>query len=300
VCSFIFLVFSGYTVTDLLFDHSASTLLIPGKKTSHAQYFQSKGIQLEYPDEKPIIAVQGRRDQTIYLPAELVTGNELDPKIRQMLPQIASFKPDARDEAIEKVKEFLTPGKQRSTGGSLLPAVGVFLDDERIVAQAKVLPAPALMAAGVTIPPQNADHWAPVLGKANFKVEPKQANILNVVVFFSDRIQKNAASRVYARIRDCVNKFNTHFRFSNNPLREINTGDNEKHWGEYEKFLPSNKRDNLFILDFTKPYKGMDPAYPVIKQMLGRGGYLSSVSPNGLVVFIRTLHILTDHSIFSL
>jgi hypothetical protein len=77
---------------------------------SHAEYFKSvKNIQLEHPKARPMIAVLGQRKQTIYLPAELVTGNELDPRVREQLPKIASFSPDVRTKAIENIKAFLTP-----------------------------------------------------------------------------------------------------------------------------------------------------------------------------------------------
>lgn len=54
-------------------------------------------------------------------------------------------------------------------------------------------------------------------------------------------------------------------------------GDNEKHWGPIERCLssPSGSRKNIFVLDFTKPRGALDPAYPVIKQMLSSHGFLS-------------------------
>ena len=69
---------------DLDFDHSAASLPIPDKKISHQEYFQSKGITLEYPSEKPMIVVEGRQKRPIYLPPELVT-------VRIILFWIATF-----------------------------------------------------------------------------------------------------------------------------------------------------------------------------------------------------------------
>jgi hypothetical protein len=268
------LFFEGYTVTDLDFEHSPNTLPVQGKGISHTQYFESKGVVLEYPDAKPLVAVQGRQKSTIYLPGELVMGNELDPKVREMLPQIASFTPAIRNKAIDKVKTFLKPGTQRSTGGSLLPAIGVFLEDERIVTQAKVLPAPTLVAAGITIPQRNAEHWAPMLGRANYNIDPKQAVQFNVVLFHHSRLGGGALA-VYGRIRDFVNSLRTYFRFGTKPYAIIEAGDNEAHWGAFEKYFSGKAPDNLFVLDFVKPRAALDPAYPVVKHMLARSGYMS-------------------------
>lgn len=241
---------------------------------SHAEYFKKKGVVLEYPNAKPMVAVEGRQKSTIYLPAELVMGNELDPRVREMLPQIASFTPEVRNQAVEKVKAFLQPGTQRGTGGSLLPAIGVFLGDKRIVAKAQVLPAPTLMAAGVTIPKHNAEHWAPVLGRANFNIDPKKAVQLNVVVFHHPHLHA-CAIQVYERIRDFLNNFHAQYRFGTRPYALVETGDNERHWGAFERYFAAKAPDNLFVLDFVKPRAALDSAYPVVKQMLAKSGYLS-------------------------
>lgn len=218
-----------------------------------------------------MVAVLGRRDQTIYLPAELVTGNELDEKVRQKLPQIASFTPDVRNEAIETIKVFLTPGAQRND--ALLPATGIILKNERITAEARVLPVPRILAAGISVPERNKEFWAPVLGKAKFDVNPKSATKLNVVLFHNNRLRD--VSKVFETIRDLVNSFNSHYRFGNTAHAIVPVGDNERHWGEVEKFFSSNVPQNLFVLDFVLPKQSLDPAYPVVKQMLGRSGYLS-------------------------
>lgn len=263
-------------VTGLDFQNSANSLPVPSKGISHAEYFKQKGITLQFPDAKPMIAVEGRRKQTIYLPPELVAGNELDPKVKEMLPQIASFTPATRNAAIEKVKKFLKPGAQRSTGGSLLPATGVFLQDKRIVTEAKVLPAPMLSAAGVQIPKEKAEFWVPCLGKANFSVDPKKAVQFNVVIFHHPRLGQGAM-RVYQCIARHVNSLKTYYRFADKPYASIATGDGPSHWGAVEKYFGSGKvPQNLFVLDFVKPQRtALDPAYPVIKQMLAVSGFLS-------------------------
>lgn len=94
----------GYTVVKLDFDNSPNSLPVPDKGISHTKYFQQKGIELKYPDSKPMVVVLGRHDQSIFLPAELVCGTELDVKVCEMLPQIASFPPEKRNQAIEEIK----------------------------------------------------------------------------------------------------------------------------------------------------------------------------------------------------
>lgn len=78
-----------YSVVDFKFDYSAETLpvgglKIDGKQVSHARYFEErKNIRLKYPRARPMIEVLGRRkDQKIFLPAELVCGNELDADVK--------------------------------------------------------------------------------------------------------------------------------------------------------------------------------------------------------------------------
>lgn len=267
-----------YSVTDLVFDHSASTLPVEGLGMYHSEYFQQrKGITLKYPDAKPMVAVLGRRDMTIHLPAELVAGNELDRRVREQLPQIASYKPEARNKAIETIRSYLVPGAQKTKGaGGLLPALGVQVSDDRISAKAKVLPLPMMMAAGVPVPPQKKDNWAPILNGANFNVHPGQANTLNVVVVYHERLERGA-SRVFSRIRDFVNRYKATYRLSQEPFRMVRAGDREKHWEQVEKTFsdPSLNTENLFVLDFTKPRGALDTAYPVIKQMLTKHGYIS-------------------------
>lgn len=98
---------------------------------SHLEYFRSKNVILQHPDAKPMIKVKGRRqNQDIFLPPELVTSVELEPRVREMLPLIASYKPDKRFDALQKIKQFLTPGAQTTRGREgLLPSLGVRLKD---------------------------------------------------------------------------------------------------------------------------------------------------------------------------
>jgi hypothetical protein len=243
---------------------------------SHLDYFTNrKNIRLEYPDEMPMVAVMGRRNETIYLPPELVTGNELDASVREQLPQIASFKPDRRNAAIEKMKSYLIPGAQTSPGASgLLPAIGVVLHTERLSCQAEVMAVPALVAAGVRIPERNRDHWAPLLSKAVFNIGPSQSVNMNVIVVVNSKI-KQSANAVYGKIRDIVNGHKAHYRFGQNPYAVVEAGDNQQHWGAVEKYFSQSLPANIFVLDFCKSKSGSDPAYPVIKHMLCKSGHLS-------------------------
>jgi hypothetical protein len=70
--------FSGYTIKDLDFKNSPVSLPIPGKNISHQQYFAAKGIKLEYPNEKPMIVVEGRQKMSIFLPPELVAVRDFE------------------------------------------------------------------------------------------------------------------------------------------------------------------------------------------------------------------------------
>jgi hypothetical protein len=213
-----------YSVTDLIFEHSAASMPVEGLGMSHADYFaKRKNIKLKHPKFKPMIAVLGRRNQTVYLPAELVAGNELEPRVKQQLPMIASYKPFDRNAAVQKIRAYLIPGAQSSKGRSgLLPAIGIQLADQLLGAQAEVLPLPMMMAAGVQVPASRAENWAPMLIKASFKVQPKESNVLKVIVFYNDKIQ--GAMKVYDRIRDHVNGFNSTYRFSDRPVQFIGAG----------------------------------------------------------------------------
>jgi hypothetical protein len=244
---------------------------------SHAEYFAVvKKVDLKFPDAQPMVAVLGRNKQTIHLPAELVTGNELDPRVREQLPKVASFQPERRTRAIEKIKAFLIPGAQRSKGaGGLLPAIGIILESDQLKATAEVLPLPRMIAAGVEVPKKMAENWAPILSRANFNIDPKRVLTLNVVVFYHLKL-RSAVIRVYNQIRDLVNSFKSFYRFGEHPLALQEVGDNGRHWGEVERYFSQKMPSNIFVLDFVKPSQGtLDPAYPVVKQMLTAKGYLS-------------------------
>jgi hypothetical protein len=214
-----------YSVIELLFKESANSLKIPDKKISHAQYFESKGHKLKYPDAKLMVAVQGRRKMTIYFPAEMVAGNELDSRIKERLPSIASFTPDERKAAIDKVSKYLTPGAQKTKdAGGLLPALGIQLGNgSRINATARVLPIPAIIAAGVTIPGHKGENWAPLLTKASYTVDPKSATVLNIVLVCHNQLIRSS-SKVYNRIRDMVNKYGGKYRMGEKPFVTVEAG----------------------------------------------------------------------------
>jgi hypothetical protein len=214
-----------YSVTDLVFDHSAASMPIEGLGISHADYFSKrKGIELKYPDAKPMIAVLGRRNQTIYLPAELVAGNELERRVKEQLPMIASYRPEARNAAIDKIRSYLIPGAQKSKGaGGLLPALGIFLKSDRLSAKAQVLPLPMMLAAGVEVPKSRGENWAPMLNRASFNVNPKSSNTLNVILVYNEKLERGAR-QVYDKVRDLVNKYNASYRFSQEPLEMVKAG----------------------------------------------------------------------------
>ena len=144
--------------------------------------------------------------------------------MQEQLPQIASYKPDARNEAIEKIRDYLVPGAQKTKGaGGLLPSMGVQIKDGRVSARAKVLPLPMVMAAGVQVPENRKENWAPLLNRANFNVNPGEANVLNVIVVYHERLQ-SGAGRVFSQIRNFVNSYSSTYRFSQEPFRMIKAG----------------------------------------------------------------------------
>jgi hypothetical protein len=214
-----------YSVTDLVFDHSAASMPIEGLGINHAEYFSKrKKIELKYPDAKPMIAVLGRRNQTIYLPAELVAGNELERRVKEQLPTIASYKPEARNAAIDKIRSYLIPGAQKSKGaGGLLPALGITLKSDRLSAKAQVLPLPMMLAAGVQVPKSRGENWAPMLNRASFNVDPNSSNTLNVILVYNEKLERGAR-QVYDKVRDLVNRYNASFRFSQEPLEMVKAG----------------------------------------------------------------------------
>ena len=251
--------------------------MVPEQKINHDQYFKNKGVRLEYPDHVPMVTVLGRQDREIFLPAELVTGTELDTNVREQLPMIASFKPEIRNSAIDKVRDFLVPGAQTTkNAGGLLPALGVRLENKRLPVAAKILSVPAMMAAGVAVPERNAENWAPVLGKANFRVNANSSTKLNAVIFHSDMIDARDVRSVFQRICRMVNNFAAKYQFAETPTALVNTGKrDDAHIGEVAKYFSGSGKDNVFVLDFVKPRGSADTAYPVIKHLLAKTGHLS-------------------------
>lgn len=172
---------SGYTVTNLDFSNSARTLMIPDLGISHEEYFRKKGIRLEHPNDPPMVALPGRRNQTIHLPAELVMGNDLDPQVREQLPMIASFQPQRRREALEILAKFLVPGAQTTKGASgLLPVAGITLSNNRLQVPVSVLPPPQLQIAGMRV--AATASFGRAINGARFNVRPGEVNELQVVL----------------------------------------------------------------------------------------------------------------------
>lgn len=269
-----------YSIVALHFDHSANSLPVEGlkinnKAVSHAEYFEKrKNIVLKYPNACPIIECLGRRKNTIFLPAELVCGDELAQDVKVMLPTIASYTPEKRNLAIEEIKNYLKPGAQTTKSASgLLPACGIVLSEDRLQAKATVLPVPVLLAAGVKVPSRNAENWAPVLTRANFNIDSCKAVKLNVVVFHSKKL-RNGTREVFNTIKNLVNGFQASYVFSES-VELVETEENERHWGAVERYFSGKPKENLFVLDFTKPRGTLDLAYPVIKMLLTKAGHLS-------------------------
>jgi hypothetical protein len=249
--------------------------MIPDLNMSHAKYFKDrKGNPLEHPEATPLVQVLGRHDQAIFLPAELLTRNELETRVREQLPQWASFKPEQRRAAIEKIRNFLVPGAQRTRGaGGFLPALGIVLDDNLVKCNATVLEIPDMIIAGVPVPQRKAESWAPLVQKANFEIEAKHQNTLKVIVFHHKQV-RDGAKKVFYTIRDMVNQHNSHYTFDREPAKMIEFDTDTSHWGSVERELSptSNVPSNVFVLSFVKPREQADRAYPVVKQILGAGG----------------------------
>ncbi|KAL7574615.1 hypothetical protein ACA910_002967 [Epithemia clementina (nom. ined.)] len=267
----------GYTIVGLDFEHSPRSLPVPDQKISHAEYFKNKGVVLKYPDHVPMVTVLGRQDREIFLPAELVTGTELDTSVREQLPLIASFKPDTRTKAIDKVRDFLVPGAQTTkNAGGLLPALGIRLENRRLPVACKILGVPAMMAAGIAVPERNAENWAPLLSKANFKVNANSATSLNVVIFYSNMLNERDVRSVFGRICKMVNSFQAHYRFSETPLAVVDAGNKDDvHVNAVTKYFSGTVKDNVFVLDFVKPRGAADSAYHIVKHLLSKSGHIS-------------------------
>lgn len=85
---------------------------------------------------------------------------------------------------------------------------------------------------------------------------------------------------VYKKIEYLVNNFGARYRFPPHPYACVEAGDIEDHWESVEQYFRHNEHNlppNIFVLDFTKPPQrsSVDQAYKVVKQMLGKAGYLS-------------------------
>ena len=249
--------YKTYTIQNVDFEHSAETLLVPdlmldGRPCTHARYFSvRKNVRLAYPRATPMLEVLGRRNESIYLPAELVFGEELDACVKEMLPQIASYKPEERDDAVDKIfsqliisddpsplsiGEHLRPrGKYGDKAGGLLEACGITLRRTKADAsKAKVIHAPAvcmsvpqLMAKGIDVPEKFIKQgWAAKLSGAKYNSNANgPVTILNVVVFYNDSLEKTkkgTAMEVYRTIKHFVNDLGAKFRLAENPqLREV-------------------------------------------------------------------------------
>jgi aubergine-like protein len=269
-----------YHVTDLIFDQSPASMPVGGLGMSHADYFkQRKGIDLTYPDVKVMVAVEGRRKSTIYVPPELVCGTDLDIHLKRELPMLTSFTPKVRSSSIDEIRRYLIPGAQKTkgAGGGLLPALGIILKDDRLAVKAETLLMPQIMAAGIQIPSHKGQNWGPTLASANFKVNPNEVTNLNVVVIVHQSVEGQTRT-MYGRVRQMVNRCNASFRFPEEPYEIVAAGDLERHWGAVERFFGGTRLpDNVFVIDFNKPPRraATDPAYSVIKQMLGKAGHLS-------------------------
>lgn len=75
-----------------------------------------------------------------------------------------------------------------------------------------------------------------------------------------------------------VNGHGAKYRMGDKPFARLEAGDREGHWGIIEKYFGGSKiPNNVMVLDFSRPPRGQssDPAYSVVKNMLGKGGYVS-------------------------
>jgi PAZ domain. len=268
-----------YPVVDLDFENSPDSLLVQGCDMSHTEYFKKrKGIDLIYPNVAPMVVVLGRNNKIMHLPAEVVCANDFDRSIKQQLPIIASFQPKERNEAIEEMRKYLIPGGQKTKGfgGGLLPSLGIILEDSRVKVQAEVLPLPLLSAAGITIPKEKSQMWAPMISRANWSVDHKNAVEMKVVVIHHQSI-KNQVMPIYEKIRDFVNKHNSHYRFSFKPFSLISTCGDADHCKSVEDYFYQRLPHNIFVLDLVRPPRkqALDTAYCVVKYLLTKNGYLS-------------------------
>jgi hypothetical protein len=230
-----------YDVHDLVFDQSPDTMLVGSLGISHTKYFEErKHYTLDFPSARPMVAVRGRHNKIIHLPAETLCANELDDELKMKLPQITSFKPDHRSEAIDQIKRFLIPGAQKSKSISgLLPAIGIILSDERLRVPAEVLPAPIIEAAGIYVDPLRP-NWASQITRAKFSVEPKKVLELNVVVIHHKSIGWKGP---YRKIASVVNGYQAKYRFPLEPVRIVRAEDDlQRHWSAVEAHFGTSQQ----------------------------------------------------------
>jgi hypothetical protein len=213
-----------YCVVALRFDLCPDNHIVQGLGVTHTEYFsQRKRITLEHPTAF-MVEVLGRRRESIFFPAELVCGNELDSRIREKLPMIASYNPEKRHAAVDEILKFLGVG----SAGDTLALCGILLQTDATTGKAKTLNAPAtvlslpqLIVAGVRVPPERKDDWGPVLKGANFDIVPNQANQLNVVIVYNQAIGPATVKSIYKKLMYFVNSFNSTYRFPEEPAVTI-------------------------------------------------------------------------------
>ena len=115
-----------------------------------------------------MVVVAGRNNSKIYLPAELICGNELDAQLKMKLPSIASFTPQVRYDGIQEIRRYLIPHAQKTRGASgLLTSLGFGLADELINVKVVKLELPIISAAGLRIPDKMGGMWAPMSKSLN-------------------------------------------------------------------------------------------------------------------------------------
>jgi len=115
------------------------------------------------------------------------------------------------------------------------------------------------------------------VSKANYKVNPKHAVQMKVILVQNKTLRDT--SKVYNRIKEMVNGQNSKYRLGDQPHEVISVGTGREHYGAIEKHFASGSKlpNNVFVLDFCRPQRGAstDPAYSVVKCMLGKGGFIS-------------------------
>jgi len=145
-----------------------------------------------------------------------------------------------------------------------------------VIVPVEILPLPILTTAGIKVPIEKARMWAPVISRANWDVERGTAVEMKVVVIHHESLRDHAEA-VYGKIRDCVNKHNSFYRFAQQPLNLIPTGDDKSHCRAVQDYFSQKLPDNIFVVDMVKPPRrqALDTAYSVVKYLLTKNGYIS-------------------------